>query len=69
MKKFFILSALFIFTITSFANKIDKYKAEKVATNFFYERINQYEPTPHHNIIMEDIIPIEEKWQRIGLCN
>ena len=43
-----------------FAGKIDKATALKVATNFFYERINQYESTAHWDIIMEDILLIEE---------
>ncbi|RLD77734.1 MAG: hypothetical protein DRJ15_12965, partial [Bacteroidetes bacterium] len=42
MKKLFILSTLFLCTITILANKIDKTTAKKIATNFFYERINQF---------------------------
>ena len=47
MKKIYTLSLLLILSPTLFAGQIDKATAKTVARNFYYERINQFEPIAH----------------------
>jgi len=50
MKKFLFLLLFVCISSILIGGEIDKSTAEKIATNFFYERIQQYEPAAYSQI-------------------
>ena len=58
-KSFAVLILLLMITIT-FAGEINRSTATKVAHNFYYERIMQYEPVDYHDIRIGEVIGIRE---------
>ncbi len=60
MKKIYTLSLLLLLSPTLFAGQIDKATAKTVARNFYYERINQFEPIAHSIVKINEIFQIKE---------
>lgn len=49
----------------SFAAKVEKNVAEKVARNFYYERVNQYNETPYNQIVFSSVDVVESNGQPV----
>lgn len=63
-KNILIISILAIcFTGLSFAAKVEKNTAEKVAKNFYFERVNQFYETPYNQITFSGIDIVESNGQ------
>ena len=63
MKKLYILLSLTLFSFIIVANEIDRSAAKKVAVNFFYERISQYEHIDHSQISVSEVFELETDGQ------
>ena len=50
---------------SSFAAEVDKKTAEKVARNFYYERVNQYQQTSYNQIVFTEFDVFESNSQPI----
>ncbi len=63
--KFFFLSIIMLFALFGLqANPVTKENATRVALNFYYQAINQQQPTDFNNIKITDTYTIAEK----GMC-
>lgn len=60
MKRSVILLLALIISTCLTADNIDKSKAKKLAKNFYYERVNQYNKTEHSDIRIDEVIEIRD---------
>ncbi|MEN8224666.1 MAG: C10 family peptidase [Bacteroidota bacterium] len=60
MKKISTLFLLCYFSLSILAGETDKGSAMKVAVNFYYERIHQYEAVSHHDISIKNTFALKE---------
>jgi len=60
MKSRFLFLCLFtiLLVITGFSNPVGQDEARRVATNFYYERVNQFNSTPYRSIHVAETFPV-----------